>query len=69
MNPLTMLRALEEIRDLLAPVIQERHADRLSPIPGLIEAHRTAHWACESAYRDIEGEANAFARAQGAPTD
>ncbi|HNC95875.1 MAG TPA: hypothetical protein PLA94_19165 [Myxococcota bacterium] len=62
-SQLELLAALEEIRDLLAPVVQERQRERLYPIPALIEAHRTAHCACESVYAEQEDEARAFDKA------
>lgn len=66
MNELDMLHALEEIRDLLAPVMAERAKERLYPIKGLTEAHRIAHYTCESAYAALEAEAHAMELAQGA---
>lgn len=65
MNELQMLHNLEIIRDLLAPIIQERTKDRFPVIQGLVEAHRTAHYACESAYASMESEAHAMELAQG----
>ena len=62
-NQLALLHALEEIRGLLAPVVQERQRERLYPIPALIEAHRTAHCACEAVYAEQEDEARAFDKA------
>jgi len=66
MNQLALLQSLETIRDLLAPIIQERDAAKLTNPKGLIEAHRTAHYSCEATYADLEAEAHAMSLAQGA---
>lgn len=66
-NQLANLKALEEIRDLLAPMEASAYADGISAgsasAARVERAARAARWACEAIYRDLEAEHDALAHA------
>lgn len=65
MNELQMLHNLEIIRDTLQEIMSAPQMPRPTMLALAMEAHRTAHYACESAYASMEEEAHAMELAQG----